>query len=166
MKHLELHLIKIQKKEVRIVSDKAGANTQDVEKSYDDNELSEWGNDGALSTAWITYKLERVAEINDICLKLRGWRRNSYPLEVYAGKTLIWKGNTDKSLGYIHLETIPVRTDEITISLKGSATESDAFGEIVEVAATVTNKMELQDNKQKGKRYLKIIEVEFLENVK
>ena len=37
---------------------------------------------------------------------------------------------------------------------------------IVEVAATVTNKMELQDNKQKGKRYLKIIEVEFLENVK
>ena len=154
------------KKEVRIVSAKAGANTQDVEKSYDDNELSEWGNDGALSTAWITYKLERVAEINDICLKLRGWRRNSYPLEVYAGKTLIWKGNTDKSLGYIHLETIPVRTDEITISLKGSATESDAFGEIVEVAATVTNKMELQDNKQKGKRYLKIIEVEFLENVK
>ena len=154
------------KKEVRIVSAKAGANTQDVEKSYDDNELSEWGNDGALSTAWITYKLERVAEINDICLKLRGWRRNSYPLEVYAGKTLIWKGNTDKSLGYIHLETIPVRTDEITISLKGSATESDAFGEIVEVAATVNNKMELQDNKQKGKRYLKIIEVEFLENVK
>lgn len=154
------------KREVRIVSAKAGANTQDVEKSYDDNELSEWGNDGALSTAWITYKLERVAEINDICLKLRGWRRNSYPLEVYAGKTLIWKGNTDKSLGYIHLETIPVRTDEITISLKGSATESDAFGEIVEVAATVTNKMELQDNKQKGKRYLKIIEVEFLENVK
>ena len=64
------------------------------------------------------------------------------------------------------METIPVRTDEITISLKGSATESDAFGEIVEVAATVTNKMELQDNKQKGKRYLKIIEVEFLENVK
>lgn len=89
-----------------------------MEKSYDDNELSEWGNDGALSTAWITYKLERVAEINDICLKLRGWRRNSYPLEVYAGKTLIWKGNTDKSLGYIHLETIPVRTDEITISFK------------------------------------------------
>ena len=35
-----------------------------------------------------------------------------------------------------------------------------------EVTATVTNKMELQDNKQKGKRYLKIIEVEFLENVK
>ena len=31
------------KKEVRIVSAKAGANTQDVEKSYDDNELSEWG---------------------------------------------------------------------------------------------------------------------------
>lgn len=154
------------KKEVSIISTKVGANGQDAEKSYDDNELSAWENDGQLSTAWITYKLERKAEIDDICLKLRGWRRNSYPLEVYAGKTLIWKGNSDKSLGYIHLKTKPVNTDEITISLSGSATESDAFGEIVEVAAKVTNKMEVQNKKQKGKHYLRIVEVEFLESVK
>ena len=154
------------KKEVSIISTKAGANRQDAEKSYDDNELSGWENDGQLSTAWITYKLERKAKIDDICLKLRGWRRNSYPLEVYAGKTLIWKGNSDKSLGYIHLKTKPINTDEITISLSGSATESDAFGEIIEVAATVTNKMEVQNKKQKGKHYLRIVEVEFLENVK
>lgn len=36
-------------------------------------------NDGKLSTAWITYHLERKAEIDDICIKLTGWRKRSYP---------------------------------------------------------------------------------------
>lgn len=94
---------KDSKKGVRIVSAKAGSNNNDAEKSYDDIELTEWKNDGKLSTAWITYTLERDAEIDDICIKLQGWRSRSYPLEVYAGNTLIWSGNTDKSLGYIHL---------------------------------------------------------------
>lgn len=39
-------------------------------------------NDGKLSTAWITYQLERKAEIDDICIKLTGWRKRSYPLEI------------------------------------------------------------------------------------
>lgn len=101
---------KDSKKGVRIVSAKAGSNNNDAEKSYDDIELTEWKNDGKLSTAWITYTLERDAEIDDICIKLQGWRSRSYPLEVYAGNTLIWSGNTDKSLGYIHLNVEkPVR---------------------------------------------------------
>ncbi|KAA3956863.1 glycoside hydrolase family 2 protein, partial [Bacteroides ovatus] len=81
---------KDSKKGVRIVSAKAGSNNNDAEKSYDDIELTEWKNDGKLSTAWITYTLERDAEIDDICIKLQGWRSRSYPLEVYAGNTLIW----------------------------------------------------------------------------
>ena len=60
-----------------------------LKKSYDDIELTEWKNDGKLSTAWITYTLERDAEIDDICIKPQGWRSRSYPLEVYAGNTLI-----------------------------------------------------------------------------
>lgn len=58
---------KDSKKGVRIVSAKAGSNNNDAEKSYDDIELTEWKNDGKLSTAWITYTLERDAEIDDIC---------------------------------------------------------------------------------------------------
>ena len=112
---------KDSKKGVRIVSAKAGSNNNDAEKSYDDIELTEWKNDGKLSTAWITYTLERDAEIDDICIKLQGWRSRSYPLEVYAGNTLIWSGNTDKSLGYIHLNVEkPVRANTITIRLKGN----------------------------------------------
>lgn len=72
---------KDSKKGVRIVSAKAGSNNNDAEKSYDDIELTEWKNDGKLSTAWITYTLERDAEIDDICIKLQGWRSRSYPLE-------------------------------------------------------------------------------------
>ena len=58
-----------------------------------------------------------------------------YPLEIYAGKELIWSGDTDKSLGYVHLDVKPVLTNEITIRLKGTSKEGDAFGQIVEVAA-------------------------------
>ena len=150
---------------VRIVSAKAGSNNNDAEKSYDDIELTEWKNDGKLSTAWITYTLERDAEIDDICIKLQGWRSRSYPLEVYAGNTLIWSGNTDKSLGYIHLNVEkPVRANTITIRLKGNTSDKDAFGQIIEVEAIAANTMELE--KSSSKHQLRIIEVEFLETIK
>lgn len=156
---------KDSKKGVRIVSAKAGSNNNDAEKSYDDIELTEWKNDGKLSTAWITYILERDAEIDDICIKLQGWRSRSYPLEVYAGNTLIWSGNTDKSLGYIHLNVEkPVRANTITIRLKGNTSDKDAFGQIIEVEAIAANTMELE--KSSSKHQLRIIEVEFLETIK
>lgn len=156
---------KDSKKGVRIVSAKAGSNNNDAEKSYDDIELTEWKNDGKLSTAWITYTLERDAEIDDICIKLQGWRSRSYPLEVYAGNTLIWSGNTDKSLGYIHLNVEkPVRANTITIRLKGNTSDKDAFGQIIEVGAIAANTMELE--KSSSKHQLRIIEVEFLETIK
>ena len=156
---------KDSKKGVRIVSAKAGSNNNDAEKSYDDIELTEWKNDGKLNTAWITYTLERDAEIDDICIKLQGWRSRSYPLEVYAGNTLIWSGNTDKSLGYIHLNVEkPVRANTITIRLKGNTSDKDAFGQIIEVEAIAANTMELE--KSSSKHQLRIIEVEFLETIK
>lgn len=67
------------KKGIQIISAKAGFNHEEAKNSFDDNELSEWKNDGKLSTAWITYTLEREAEIDDVCLKLQGWRTRSYP---------------------------------------------------------------------------------------
>ena len=153
------------KRDVAIVSAKAGANEDEAGASYDDNELSEWANDGQLATAWITYTLAREAQIDDICVKLNGWRSRSYPLEVYAGDQLIWSGNTEKSLGYIHLETDkPVRSNQITIRLKGSTSDKDAFGQIVEVAGGAANEMEKKTGK--GKHNLRIIEIEFLENIK
>lgn len=155
------------KRDVAVVSVKAGAHQEKACASYDDNELSEWVNDGQSATAWITYTLAREVEIDDICLKLNGWRSRSYPLEVYAGNQLVWSGNTDKSLGYVHLHVDkPVRSDEITIRMKGGTTDKDAFGQIIEVAGGAANDMEKRAKVEKGNYNLRIIEIEFLETIR
>ena len=124
-------------------------------------------NDGKLSTAWITYTLEKEAAIDDICIKLNGWRSRSYPLEVFAGNTMIWSGDTNKSLGYVHLNVEnPVRSNQITIRLKGNTSDQDAFGQITEVAAKAANDMELEAKANKNNANLRIIEIEFLEAIK
>ncbi len=151
---------------VGIVSAKAGYDAEHAANSFDDNELSEWKNDGRLATAWITYTLERKAVVDDICLKLTGWRLRSYPLEIYAGKKLIWSGETERSLGYVHLKpTASVKTDQITIRLKGAGKDKDAFGGIVEVAEPAAGELDLFKAKNGGetKSELRIVEAEFLE---
>ena len=154
--------------DVQIVDVKAGVNQETATNSFDDNELSEWRNDGKLNTAWITYKLNRRAAVDDICMKLTGWRQRSYPIEIFAGKQLIWKGNTEKSLGYIHLNIEhPILTDEITIRLKGAAQEGDAFGQIVEVVEPKAGELDLFKAKDgdKTRNELRIVEIEFLETL-
>lgn len=156
-----------RKVDVPIASAVAGAHTEQAIRSYDDNELSEWKNDGKAATAWITYRLERPARIDEICLKLTGWRMRSYPLEIFAGGQLIWSGDTERSLGYIHLAVKPVLAQQITIRLKGSSSEEDAFGQIVEMAAPVANELDLFKAKDgdQPKRELRIVEIEFKENL-
>ena len=152
-----------QAKGVNIVSAKAGYDSEHASYSFDDNELSEWKNDGRLSTAWITYKLEKKAIVDDICLKLTGWRLRSYPLEVFAGKTLIWSGETERSLGYVHLKpTKRVMTDEITIRLKGTGKDKDAFGGITEVTQPAAGELDLFKAKNGGdtKSELRIVEID------
>ncbi|MCM1449019.1 MAG: DUF4982 domain-containing protein [Clostridiales bacterium] len=156
------------KVDVKIASATAGYNQESTALSYDDNELSEWRNDGRLSTGWITYTLERRAAIDDICIKLTGWRQRSYPIEIYAGDTLVWSGNTDRSLGYIHLAIDnPVLSDTYTIRLKGSATDDDAFGQIVEVVEPAAGELDLfkAQGGDKANNELRIVEIEFLETL-
>ena len=158
---------KNSKVDVRVKSAVAGVNSEEAINSFDSNELSEWKNDGRLSTAWITYQLERKAEIDDICIKLTGWRKRSYPLEIFADDELIWSGNTEQSLGYIHLAVKPVRSDKITIRLKGAAKEADAFKQIVEVVEPSAGDLDLlrAKNGEKTNNELRIVEVEFLETI-
>ena len=107
--------------------------------------------------------------IYDICIKLTGWRQRSYPLEVFAGEELVWSGNTDRSLGYVHLLIDkPVRSDLITIRLKGSTNDADAFGQITEVAEVQAGELDLLKSKggKKVNSELRIVEVEFLETIR
>ncbi|MBO6237444.1 MAG: beta-galactosidase, partial [Bacteroidales bacterium] len=153
--------------DVEIVGATAGANADKVGASWDDNELSEWTNDGKLSTGWITYRLGRMATIDDICVKFTGWRMRSYPIEIWAGEELIWSGETPQSLGYVHLPVKPVTTREITLRLKGSATEQDAFSGIVEVVAPAAGELDLFKAKGAGEpnNELRIVEIEFKETL-
>ncbi|MBO5545479.1 MAG: beta-galactosidase, partial [Bacteroidales bacterium] len=153
--------------DVEIVGATAGANADKVAASWDDNELSEWTNDGKLSTGWITYRLGRMATIDDICVKFTGWRMRSYPIEIWAGEELIWSGETPQSLGYVHLPVKPVTTREITLRLKGSATEQDAFSGIVEVVAPAAGELDLFKAKGAGEpnNELRIVEIEFKETL-
>ncbi len=151
--------------DVEIVSATAGANADKVGCSFDDNELSEWTNDGQLQNAWITYNFGRMAQVDEVCIKLTGWRMRSYPLEIYAGDELVWAGDTERSLGYIHLKLKPVMTRSMTVKLKGASADADAFSGIVEVVAPAAGELDLFKAKgaEKPSHELRIVEIEFKE---
>ncbi len=154
--------------DVEIVSATAGANADRAAASYDDNELSEWTNDGHLGTGWITYHFDRMAQIDEVCVKFTGWRMRSYPIQIYAGDELIWEGETQRSLGYVHIPVKPVMTREVTIMLKGAATDSDAFSGIVEVVAPAAGELDLfkAENAEAPSNELRIVEIEFKEHLR
>ena len=159
---------KEQARGIAIVSSKAGYDSEHASRSFDDNELSEWKNNGRLSTAWITYKLAEKTVVEEICLKLTGWRLRSYPLTIYAGDELIWSGETSRSLGYVHITPDKrVETDEITIRLRGAGKDEDAFGGIVEVAEPAAGELDLfkAEGGADTNNELRIVEIEFLKNV-
>ena len=141
----------------------AGSNEETASNSYDDNELSEWQSDGRLENAWATYRLERKAIVSEIVLKLAGWRTKHYPLEVYSGKKLLWKGFTQPSLGYVHL---PIEkqesTDNITIRMYGPATDKQEVGDTKELAGGVAGELD-RIGSTKGSVKLRIVEIDFLE---
>ena len=153
--------------DVEIVGATAGANADNVAASWDDNELSEWTNDGQLSTGWITYQLGRMATIDEVCVKFTGWRMRSYPIEILAGDEVIWTGDTERTLGYVHIPVKPVTTREITLRLRGAATDRDAFGGIVEVVAPAAGELDLfkAQGAEKPSNELRIVEIEFKENL-
>ena len=133
---------------------KAGSNQADVEKAFDDNELTEWKSDGQRENAWLTFKLSRKAVISEITMKLTGWRQKCYPLEVYAGKKKVWEGVTPASLGYVHMSIAePVDAKELTIKMIAPSQDSKKFGLVKELAGGVANEMDRMKS-SKGKALL------------
>lgn len=157
---------KVSRKTIGIVSAVAGANADKVSLSYDDNELSEWTNDGKISSGWITYQLAKKKVVSEVCLKLSGWRSRSYPIEILIDKTVVWKGETAQSLGYVTIPVTPVKGKSVTIRLTGANTEKDAFQNMIEVNGhkELDGFKDPKDQNTKGQ--LRIVEVEINEIVK
>jgi len=154
-----------KKQTATILTAEAGANASTARASYDDNELSEWRNNGALATAWITYELSEPTVVDEISLKLTGWRQRSYPIEVLADDQVVWKGNTEKSLGYISLFIEhPIKAKRYTIRQIGSATDKEAFGAVTELAGGNAGELDLYKTpgSEQVKGELRIVEIDFL----
>jgi beta-galactosidase len=100
-----------------IVNVIAGANQQTAQASFDNNELSSWTNDGKLNTAWISYELQEKSRIDEVVLKLNGFRTKQYPIRILVDDKEVFKGLTHQSLGYVNIKCIPIIGQKVTILL-------------------------------------------------
>ncbi len=148
---------------IAIIKATAGANTDSAFASYDDNELSDWVNDGKLSTAWIEYDLERAATVSEITLKLNNFRSRIYPLIITLDGKEIFNGNTKTSLGYYTIQCNPLKGKKLRIQLTDASQNKNTD------AGVEVNGKKLDDgvarNDANAKGTLSIIEVEVYEKV-
>lgn len=154
------------RREVAIMDAVAGSG--DPTLSYDTYENTAWESASKLDSAWVTYTLSELTNIDEVCLKMKGFRSTSYPIQVFAHPegssepVKIWEGWTPKGLGFVHLP-IPAdapKSQRYTIKMVGTSTDKDAFGAIKEMDSRNDEKA------SKGGKSLKIIEIEFLRNLK
>lgn len=154
------------KRGIDVKSAKAGSNPDNIRQSFDDNELSEWKSDGTKENAWVTYQLDGKHQVDEVVIKLTGWRNKCYPLAIYQGKKKVWEGITYATLGYVHIPIEkPLKTNELTIKMLGPAQDSNAFGDTKELAGGNAGELDRFISKG-GKVELRIVEVDFLENIK
>ncbi|MNX66133.1 Beta-galactosidase [compost metagenome] len=142
------------------------ANNSDTYKSYDDNELTEWKNDGNINTGTIIYTLSKPSIVNEVVMKLTGWRTKIYPIRILADGKEVFKGNTTQSLGYITISLEPVLAEKITIELSGANKEKDGFSKIVEVDPTKELDLYKDKTSVDATGQLRIVEIEFYEKIK
>lgn len=144
---------------IMIVGAKTTSNQVDASKSYDDNELTEWSNDKD-GNPRIEYELEREATINQVVLKLAGWRSRRYPIRIFVNDQEVFNGTTPSSLGYVTLDCKPVKGKKVRIELAGAANDNEDM-KIVEI----TGKVDQAGLKQgaNSNQQLSIVEAEFYE---
>ncbi|MBF4494778.1 DUF4982 domain-containing protein [Flavobacterium sp. MR2016-29] len=151
---------------VNILNATSPSNNNDAYKSYDDNELTEWRNDGNINTGSITYTLAKPSVVNEVTVKLTGWRTKVYPIRILADGKEVFKGNTTQSLGYITLSLEPILAEKITIELIGANSEKDSFSKIVEVDPTKELDLYKDKTSVDATGQLRIVEIEFYEKIK
>lgn len=139
---------------IHVLKVTAGSNEEKALFSFDDNEESEWNSNGEQGKNWISYQLERNDTISELVFKMSGWRNKSYPICITIDGKEVFKGDTEKSLGYITIPIKPTYGQFIKVELIGENKEQDAFN-LVEI----TGKKEIKEHDKSGKQ-LGIVEVE------
>jgi hypothetical protein len=111
----------------------AGSNQAEAGQAMDDDEMTHWASDGQLANAWIEYRLDKPQVVDELELKLIGWRLRSYPLRITVDGAVVYEGEPAKSLGYVVLPLKPVKGSRLRIALTAPTVDRDAFGKIVEI---------------------------------
>jgi hypothetical protein len=141
-----------------IVSATAGAHADSAFASYDDNERTEWVNDGKMATAWIEYTLDHAATVKEITVKLNNFRSRAYPLRITVDGKEVFNGFTKTTLGYYTIPCLPQKGTRLRIQLTGGARVQEATNE-VEVNGKKLDDGVFRDDAQ-AKGTLSILEVE------
>nr|MBP6687658.1 DUF4982 domain-containing protein [Lacibacter sp.] len=146
-----------------IVKAIAGSKSDSAFASFDDNEMTDWYNDGNLSTAWIEYELKEPATISEVTLKLNNFRSRSYPIRISVDGQEVFNGTTPTGLGYCTILCKRLTGKKVKIELVKSA---NLTGE----TSTEVSGKKLDDgvsrNDANSKGRISIIEVEIYEPVK
>jgi hypothetical protein len=153
----------ITRTSVAIVKATAGVLADSAFASYDDNERSEWVNDGKLSTAWIEYELERIATVSEITLKLNNFRTRTYPLIITVDGKEVFNGSTQTTLGYYTIKCKPQTGKKVRIQLSG-ASRNKTNAEVEVSGKKLDDGVARDDMNAKGR--LSIIEAEIYEALK
>ena len=155
---------KVSRVSVAIVKATAGANTDSCFASFDDNELSDWHNDGKIKTAWIEYELEREAVVSEVALKLNNFRTRVYPLRISVDGKEVFADTTQRSLGYFTAICKPQKGKKVRIEL-AQLTKDEAGNAMPEVGGKKLDDGVARDDKN-AKGTLSIIEAEVYEKSK
>ena len=75
-----------------------------------------------------------MQEASNRIMKLADWRNRSYPLRILVDNREVFRGDSERSLGYVSSNFPPTEGRSVRVELVGASTEGDAFSDIVEVA--------------------------------
>ncbi len=161
---LEGPSFKVSRLPVAIASVKAGSNQDRAALCFDDNERTEWANDGKLTTARLTCEFEKPVEVGEVVVKFGDWRRRTYPLQIRVDNQIVFEGETRQNLGYYTIRFDPVRGRSLTLQMIGAGRNRDGFG-LVEVTGQKDEAgRAIADPNAKGT--LKIVELEIYSPVR
>ncbi|MDR7371459.1 DUF4982 domain-containing protein [Flavobacterium aquidurense] len=145
---------------IPVINVVANSNQEDAKNSYDDNELTQWSSKN--ENASIEYELVRSANINQVVLKLAGWKSKKYPLRISVDGKKVFEGLTSLSLGYTTVSFPASQGKKVKLELMGNSQDNEAIN-LVEITGKV-DKAGLNEGNDTSNR-LPIIEVEFYESL-
>jgi len=124
-------------------------------EAVDDDERTSWTS--APGKGRIRFHLAEPATLSEITLKLGGWKERQYPLVIRVDGIEVWRGLTERSLGYVTLPLKPRLGQVVSIELTGDAVggEETANTEVANQKIVDTGAARL------GRGVLSIVEAEF-----